>query len=61
MKTVTVLGSTGSVGRTTVMLLKQHRDEFSVTALTAGSNWRLLAEQAILLRPSFVAIENSEC
>jgi 1-deoxy-D-xylulose-5-phosphate reductoisomerase len=60
MKTVTVLGATGSVGRTTVKLLEQHRDKFSVTALTAGSNWRLLAEQAILLRPSFVAIENSE-
>ena len=49
MKMVTVLGATGSVGRTTVNLLKDNNESFNVQALTAGSNWKLLAEQACLL------------
>ena len=60
MKTITVLGSTGSVGRTTIKLLLENRDKFEVKALAAGNNWKLLAEQARLLSPSFVAIENSD-
>lgn len=60
MKTITVLGSTGSVGRTTVKLLLENQDKFDVKALAAGNNWKLLAEQARLLSPSFVAIENSD-
>ena len=60
MKTITVLGSTGSVGRTTIKLLLENRDKFEVKALTAGNNWKLLAEQARLLSPSFVAIDNSD-
>ena len=59
MKTITVLGSTGSVGRTTIKLLLENRDKFAVEALAAGNNWKLLAEQARLLSPSFVAIETS--
>jgi 1-deoxy-D-xylulose-5-phosphate reductoisomerase len=60
MKTITVLGSTGSVGRTTVKLLLENRGKFEVKALAAGNNWKLLAEQARLLSPSFVAIDNSD-
>ena len=60
MKTITVLGSTGSVGRTTIKLLLENRDKFEVKALAAGNNWKLLAEQARLLSPSFVAEENSD-
>jgi len=60
MKTITVLGSTGSVGRTTVNLLLENRGKFEVKALAAGNNWKLLAEQARLLSPSFVAIDNSD-
>ena len=48
MKTITVLGSTGSVGRTTIKLLVENRDKFEVKALAAGNNWKLLAEQARL-------------
>ena len=60
MKTITVLGSTGSVGRTTIKLLLENRGKFEVKALAAGNNWKLLAEQARLLSPSFVAIDNSD-
>jgi 1-deoxy-D-xylulose-5-phosphate reductoisomerase len=56
MKTVTVLGSTGSVGCTTLRLLESEPDGFQVIALTGGANWRLLAKQARLFKPGFVAI-----
>jgi 1-deoxy-D-xylulose-5-phosphate reductoisomerase len=48
-RTVTVLGSTGSVGRQTVELLAAAQGEFRVRALVAGRNGALLAEQAIAL------------
>lgn len=56
MKTVTVLGSTGSVGCTTLRLLESQPERFRVIALTGGANWRLLAEQARRHMPAFVAI-----
>jgi 1-deoxy-D-xylulose-5-phosphate reductoisomerase len=49
VKTVSILGSTGSIGRSTVDLLKLHRDQYHVNVLTAQSNVALLAEQAITL------------
>jgi 1-deoxy-D-xylulose-5-phosphate reductoisomerase len=49
MKTVTVLGSTGSIGRSTVDLLAAHRDRYRVLALVANSRAEALAAQARLL------------
>jgi 1-deoxy-D-xylulose-5-phosphate reductoisomerase len=49
-RSVTVLGSTGSVGRQTVELLAMAPDRFRVRALAGGRNGTLLAEQAIALR-----------
>jgi 1-deoxy-D-xylulose-5-phosphate reductoisomerase len=48
-RSVTVLGSTGSVGANTVELLLKHRDRYEVEALTANSNVEKLAEQAKVL------------
>jgi 1-deoxy-D-xylulose-5-phosphate reductoisomerase len=42
---ITILGSTGSVGRSTLDVIARHRDRFHVTALTAHANVELLAEQ----------------
>lgn len=55
-RAVTLLGSTGSVGGNTVDLLLRHRDRFSVAALVANRNHRLLAQQAIALRPELVVV-----
>ena len=46
MKRVTVLGSTGSVGRNTIELVASARDRFAVEALVANRHAALLAEQA---------------
>jgi 1-deoxy-D-xylulose-5-phosphate reductoisomerase len=53
---VTILGSTGSVGQSTVDLLLRNRDAFVVEALTANRNATLLAEQAKALDARFAAV-----
>jgi 1-deoxy-D-xylulose-5-phosphate reductoisomerase len=53
---VTILGSTGSVGQSTVDLLLRNPNEFEVEALTANRNPDRLAEQALALRARFAAI-----
>lgn len=53
---VTVLGSTGSVGHSTVDLLLRNRGDFTVEALTANRNAKLLAEQARQLGARFAAV-----
>jgi 1-deoxy-D-xylulose-5-phosphate reductoisomerase len=49
-RSVTVLGSTGSVGTQTVDLLAGRPEQFEIRTLVAGRNARLLAEQAVSLR-----------
>jgi 1-deoxy-D-xylulose-5-phosphate reductoisomerase len=49
-KSVTILGSTGSIGRSTVDLLAANPDRYRVVALVGNRNATLLAEQALLLR-----------
>ena len=58
MKTISILGSTGSVGCATVDLIKEMRDEFVVDSLTANQNWQLLAEQAKIFKPDISCILN---
>ncbi len=46
VRTVTVLGATGSIGDSTMDLLRGARDRYSVEALTANSNVEALAKLA---------------
>lgn len=56
-RSVTILGSTGSVGRQTLDVIAHHgRDAFSVVALAAGSNVDMLIQQARAFKPKFVAL-----
>ena len=57
---VTILGSTGSVGRNTVDLIQRHPGGYVVEALTGNSNVPLLAEQARRLRPRFAVVANED-
>ena len=50
MKTVSILGSTGSVGRSTVDLILSQFSSFAVQVITAQTNVALLAEQARALK-----------
>ncbi len=55
-KRVTILGSTGSIGCSTLDIIAHNPDSFVVEALTAFTNVNLLAQQARRYRPSYVAI-----
>ena len=55
---VTVLGSTGSVGCNTVSMLESESGQYQVEALTARSNFKLLAEQARRLKPKMVVLSD---
>ncbi len=57
---VSILGSTGSIGRNTVDLIQRQGDAFVVEALTANLNVELLASQALLLRPSIAVVAAPE-
>lgn len=56
MKTVSILGSTGSVGQSTVDLIAANPQQFRVVALTAQKNVALLAEQAKKLNAAHAVI-----
>ena len=55
-KRVTILGSTGSIGDSTIDLIERDPGAYKVVALTAQSNWSKLAEQARHLMPDRVAL-----
>jgi 1-deoxy-D-xylulose-5-phosphate reductoisomerase len=57
-RTVTVLGSTGSIGVSTLSLFEESGAEVEIIALTAGRNVEKLAEQALRWRPRLAVIED---
>ncbi|MBI2887626.1 MAG: 1-deoxy-D-xylulose-5-phosphate reductoisomerase [Chloroflexi bacterium] len=60
MKRVVILGSTGSIGRQTLEVVRAH-DALQVLGLAAGANLPLLAEQVREFRPAVVSCKNNAC
>jgi 1-deoxy-D-xylulose-5-phosphate reductoisomerase len=58
-RTLTILGSTGSIGTNTLDVVRQNADRFSVFALVAGRNIELLAEQIREFHPQVAVVEDS--
>jgi len=58
MKRITLLGSTGSIGVSTLSVVQKHPRKFKVVALAAGRNVELLAEQISKFRPEVVAVHS---
>jgi len=58
-KKLSILGSTGSIGRNALNVVDNLTDEFKVVYLTANSNWELLINQALKYRPEAVNIVDS--
>ena len=58
-KRVTILGSTGSVGTSTLKLIAAEPERFVVEALTANRNLDRLVEQVARFRPRFVAVADA--
>jgi 1-deoxy-D-xylulose-5-phosphate reductoisomerase len=58
MKSLAILGSTGSIGQSTLSVVAEHPQEFEVAALAAGQNVTLLAEQVEQFRPRLVSVQD---
>ena len=60
MTGVSVLGSTGSIGRSTLDVIGRHPERFRVVALAAARNWEALAEQCRRFRPELAVLCDPE-
>jgi 1-deoxy-D-xylulose-5-phosphate reductoisomerase len=56
MKSISILGSTGSIGRQCLDVVSRNPDRFRIVALAAGSSIDTLAEQVRLFRPELVSL-----
>lgn len=60
MKNLTILGATGSIGTSTLKVVEQNRDQFTVFALAAGTNVDSMALLCAKWQPSFAVMANAE-
>lgn len=60
MRRVAILGSTGSIGRQALDVVRAHPDRFEVAALSAASNTGLLRSQIREFRPEYAGLEDGD-
>jgi len=60
MKKISIFGSTGSIGKNTIEVIKNDLKNFAVVALVARNDVKTLIAQALLVKPSYVVIENEK-
>lgn len=60
MKSLSLLGSTGSIGTQTLDIAAQYPDQFRIVGLAAGRNVELLAQQVRQFQPLIVAISDAD-
>lgn len=60
MKTLTILGSTGSIGKQTLEIVRENPDNFRVAAITANKNLDLIEEQAREFMPQYICLYDEE-
>src|SRR5580658_2018569 len=58
-RTLTILGSTGSIGTNTLAVVGRNPDRFRVFALAAGRNIDLLSEQIQQFKPAVVVLQHA--
>ncbi|AIA70012.1 1-deoxy-D-xylulose 5-phosphate reductoisomerase [Pectobacterium atrosepticum SCRI1043] len=56
MKQLTILGSTGSIGVSSLAVIKANPDKFTVRALSAGYNVKLMLEQCLTFQPTYASM-----
>ena len=61
MRRVSIFGSTGSIGRNTVDLIRRNPEAYKVVALTGGRNVELLAQQARMLNADIAVTAHEDC
>src|SRR5437868_1215116 len=56
MKRIGILGSTGSIGRSTLSVVRDFPERFQAVSLTAGENVSLMVDQVLETKPLFVSM-----
>ncbi len=60
MKRIAILGSTGSIGRSTLNIVESYPDKFQVVTMAAGNNLELALEQARRWQPKVLSVANEK-
>ena len=60
MLKIALLGSTGSIGKQVLNVVRRYGERFSIVSLAAGSNAKLLCEQAAEFKPEIIALTDPE-
>jgi 1-deoxy-D-xylulose-5-phosphate reductoisomerase len=60
MKLISIFGSTGSIGKNVIEIVKNNPKTFEVLSLVAGSDVETLIAQALLLKPSYVVVRDKK-
>jgi 1-deoxy-D-xylulose-5-phosphate reductoisomerase len=60
VKTIALLGATGSIGESALTVIRNQKEKFTVTGLSGYSNEALLTRQIAEFRPSHVAVSTKE-
>lgn len=60
MKNISIFGSTGSIGKNVIEIVKNNPKTFGVLSLVAGSDVETLISQALLLKPSYVVVRDKK-
>lgn len=58
MKNLVILGSTGSIGKSTLSVVEHNPEKYRVFALVGGKNVALITKQAVQFRPKFAAMDD---
>lgn len=60
MKKIVILGSTGSIGKSTLSVIQNNPSDYQIFALVGGKNVELMAAQCVLFQPQFAALDNED-
>jgi 1-deoxy-D-xylulose-5-phosphate reductoisomerase len=60
MKNITLLGATGSIGKSTLSVVDQHPNQFNIFALSANTKWQAMLELCRQYQPTYAVMTNEE-
>ena len=60
MKTLSILGSTGSIGKNVLEIVRLNNDNFKIFALSCYKNLELLKKQCLEFNPKYAVVSSSK-
>lgn len=60
MKNITLLGATGSIGKSTLSVVDLHPDKFNIFALSAHTNWQKMQQLCQKYQPKFAVMADED-